>query len=152
MSEVDLDRIMAVETRAYPYPWTRKIFTDCIRQPYHCLMYEKAEQIQAYCVLMQALDELHILNLTVNPDFQQRGLGSQLLYTIEEIGQRLQANECFLEVRPSNTAALRLYSQQGFNEIGLRKHYYPSENGREDAVLMGKTLLNRNDDQSGVSD
>lgn len=146
MNEADLDRIMAVETRAYAYPWTRKIFSDCIRQPYHCLMYEEAEQIRAYCVLMQAVDELHILNLTVNPDFQRRGLGTHLLYTIETIAQNLQANECFLEVRPSNIAALRLYSQQGFNEMGLRKHYYPAQQGREDAVLMGKTLFNGDND------
>ncbi|PID49083.1 MAG: ribosomal-protein-alanine N-acetyltransferase [Proteobacteria bacterium] len=141
MTESDLDTVMAVEKRAYPYPWTKGIFSDCLRHNYLCLLHAKQGKLLAYCVLMLSLDELHILNLTVNPNHQKQGLGTRLLYTVEKIAQELNARECFLEVRPSNRAAICLYTKQGFNEIGLRRNYYPAKHGREDAVLMGKTLI-----------
>ena len=141
ITEDDLDQLMKVENRAYPHPWTRGIFSDCLKHNYQCLLHEKNDQIIAYGVIQVIIDEMHILNLTVNPDFQQQGLGKKLLQTFETIGTGMKASNCFLEVRPSNTAALRLYMQSGFNEIGLRKNYYPASKGRrEDAVVMAKHL------------
>jgi ribosomal-protein-alanine N-acetyltransferase len=142
MTLADLERIMPIEERAYPYPWTLGIFQDCLRHSnYHAYIYELNQQIQAYCVLSVAVGELHILNITVEPSLQQQGLGKRLLATVEQIGRGLAAQDCFLEVRPSNTSAIRLYLSQGFNEVGLRKNYYPAKNGREHAILMAKTLI-----------
>lgn len=141
MTEADLDIVMEIEERAYPYPWSRGIFSDCLRHGYHALLHEADGKLLAYCVLSVAVEELHILNITVEPALQRQGLGKRLLHTAETFGRGLGANDCFLEVRPSNTAAIRLYLLHGFNEIGLRKNYYPARQGREHAVLMAKTLL-----------
>lgn len=141
MLESDLDQLMPIELRAYPYPWTRGIFSDCLRHNYHCLLHEQDEIIIAYAVISVAVEEMHLLNFTVNPDYQRTGLGKRLLVTLEMIGRGLDAKECFLEVRPSNKTAINLYLKHGFNEIGLRKNYYPAVKGREDAVVMAKALL-----------
>lgn len=141
ITEADLDTLMLTEIKAYPYPWARGIFSDCLKHDYHCLLHEQDGQIIAYGVIQIILDEMHILNLTVAPELQGQGLGKRLLNTLESIGRGCGAKECFLEVRPSNTAAIRLYLNHGFNEIGLRKNYYPAKKGREDAVVMAKVLL-----------
>lgn len=141
MLESDLDQLMPIELRAYPYPWTRGIFSDCLRHNYHCLLHEQDGIIVAYSVISVAVEEMHLLNLTVNPDYQGNGLGRRLLSTMEMIGRGLDAKECFLEVRPSNKAAINLYINHGFNEVGLRKDYYPAKQGREDAVVMAKTYV-----------
>lgn len=141
MLEQDLDQIMDIEVRAYPYPWTRGIFSDCLKHNYHCLLHEQDGEIIAYGVISAAVEEMHILNLTVTPDRQRLGLGKRLLTTLEMIGRGLDAKECFLEVRPSNVSAIRLYLNHSFNEVGLRKNYYPAKQGREHAILMAKTLL-----------
>lgn len=141
MAETDLDQIMEIELRAYPYPWTRKIFSDCIKHNYHCLLHEHDNTIIAYAVISAAAEEMHILNLTVEPKQQNQGLGKRLITTLEMVGRGLDARECFLEVRPSNDSAIRLYQNHGFNEVGLRKDYYPAKKGREHAVVMAKVLL-----------
>lgn len=141
MRESDLPTIMAIEERAYPYPWSLSNFKDCLKHNYDCWVYEQDRQIIAYTVLMLVLDELSILNICVDPDYQRQGLGTALLNTIETLGQTRGMSHCFLEVRPSNKAALRLYQQRGFNEIGLRKRYYPAAMGREDAIVMAKAIL-----------
>lgn len=141
MTESDLDQIMEIERRAYPYPWTRSIFSDCLKHNYHCLLHEHNDTIMAYAVISAAAEEMHILNLTVEPKQQNQGLGKRLINTLEMIGRGLDARECFLEVRPSNESAIRLYQNHGFNEVGLRKDYYPAKKGREHAVVMAKVLL-----------
>uniref|UniRef100_A0A6S6TN89 [Ribosomal protein bS18]-alanine N-acetyltransferase n=1 Tax=uncultured Thiotrichaceae bacterium TaxID=298394 RepID=A0A6S6TN89_9GAMM len=141
ITEDDLDQIMEIELRAYPYPWARKNFTDCLKHNYHCLLHERDKTIIAYGVISAAVEEMHILNLTVEPKQQNQGLGKQLIHTLETVGRGLDAKECFLEVRPSNVSAIRLYQNHGFNEVGLRKDYYPAKKGREHAVVMAKVLL-----------
>ena len=90
---------------------------------------------------MLVLDEMHLLNICVDPDVQGQRLGSRLLHSMECLAQEWQAQTCFLEVRQSNFAAIRLYLNTGFNEVGLRKGYYPAKLGRENAIIMAKTLL-----------
>lgn len=141
MQESDLDAVMAIEVQAYPYPWTRGIFSDCLSHNYHCLVYEDdAGDVIAYAVISVAVEEMHLLNLTVNPARQGEGLGKRLLQTLEMIGKGLSAKTSFLEVRPSNGVALKLYLNHGYNEVGLRKNYYPADKGREHAVIMAKML------------
>lgn len=141
MQEADLPVLMPIEEKAYPFPWSVGNFRDCLKNNYHCLVHEQDGELLAYAVLMTVLDELHILNFCVNPDWQGKGLGHQWLDTIEQFAQENKIETCFLEVRPSNIAAVKLYLSHGFNEIGVRKGYYPAKIGREDAIVMAKTLL-----------
>jgi len=141
MTPDDLDTVMLMEARAYPFPWTRKIFNDCLKHGYSCWIYEQDGVLAGYVAAMFVLDEMHLLNICVDPGLQGKGLGSRLLQTLERVARGAKAETCFLEVRSSNFAAIRLYLNAGFNEIGLRKGYYPAKCGREDAMVMAKTLL-----------
>ncbi len=141
MTMEDLDAVMSIERRAFPFPWTLQNFQDCLKQGYLCRIYEQSGKILAYSVVMLVLDEMHLLNICVDPDVQGQRFGSRLLRTMEALAQQWQAQTCFLEVRQSNFAAIRLYLNAGFNEVGLRKGYYPAKLGRENAIIMAKTLL-----------
>ncbi|NCF63716.1 MAG: ribosomal protein S18-alanine N-acetyltransferase [Gammaproteobacteria bacterium] len=132
----DLDRIMEIELAAYPYPWTRGIFADCIRVGYDCWGLQEGEQLIGYCIQTHAAGENHLLNLCVAPGWQRRGLGSILLSHAVRLA-RLQNCCCiFLEVRPSNPAGIRLYEKNGFSVVGERPGYYRSEEGKENAIVM----------------
>lgn len=103
-------------------------------------MFEGEQQV-GHGVVQIILDEAHLLNITVKPENQGRGLGLALLEHLMSRAHAANARECFLEVRDSNTAAFRLYERYGFNEIGRRRDYYPAVGGREDAVVMACTLV-----------
>jgi len=157
MHQADLPAVLAVETAAYPYPWTEGIFTDCLRVGYHCLVAEPAPvptplsaplSAQAagpgligHAVMSAAVGECHLLNLCVHPDWQRRGLGRRLLLRLFAIGKANNADTAFLEVRASNRRAIALYESEGFCEIGLRRGYYPAGDKREDAIVMARPLL-----------
>lgn len=140
MREADLDAVMEIEVRAYAHPWTRAILSDCLRVGYNCWLYEQEGRIEAYGVMSVAVGEAHILNLTVRPESQGQGLGRKILEHFLGLAGRYSADMVLLEVRPSNTAALALYGKMGFNEIGVRKNYYPGPSGREDALVLALTL------------
>lgn len=144
MTNDDLDAVLDIEKRAYPFPWTEGIFADCIRVGYACWLLEREmpqqKQILGYMVLSIAADEMHILNICVEPTVQGQGIGRGLLEDAEQYGQNNHASMCFLEVRPSNKTALRLYISRGFNEVGIRKNYYKDNGKREDAIVMAKSL------------
>jgi len=108
-------------------------FTDCPTREQRAWVGDGVVQI--------ILDEAHLLNITVKPENQGRGLGLTLLEHLMSIAYKADARECFLEVRDSNTAAFKLYERYGFNEIGRRRDYYPAVGGREDAVVMACTLV-----------
>ena len=140
MMDEDVPGIMAIETRAYNFPWTKGIFRDCIRAGYCCYVLESDREIVAYVVMSVGAREAHILNICVSPERRGAGYGRILMIKMLEIARRLQADTMFLEVRPSNEAARRLYDKLGFNEIGIRNNYYPAEQGKEDALLLAKQL------------
>jgi ribosomal-protein-alanine N-acetyltransferase len=140
MTVTDLDKIMEIEPRAYEFPWSEGIFRDCLRVGYCCWCYEENEELTGYGVMSVAAGESHILNLTVRPEVQRMGIGKKLLKHFIQLARRHKADTLMLEVRPSNTAAIRLYEAQGFNEIGVRRNYYPAANGREDALLLALYL------------
>ncbi len=142
----DIASIMEIEQRAYPHPWTQGIFEDCLRVGYACWVLEREinnqKTIIGYMVLSIAVDEMHILNLCIDPKIQGQGIGRALLLDAQNYGKKNNAAMCFLEVRPSNKAAVNLYLSEGFNEVGFRKNYYRDDNGkREDAIVMAKDLL-----------
>ena len=137
----DLDAVMEIEARAYDFPWTQGIFRDCLRVGYCCWCYENDEMIQGYGVMSAAAGESHILNLTVRPESQRQGIGSKLLKHFQQLAHRHGAETLMLEVRPTNRTAISLYEKLGFNEIGVRRNYYPAKDGREDALLLALSLL-----------
>lgn len=142
MQRVDLPRVMEVEPRAYSHPWTVGIFRDCLRVGYSCwvLQAPQLDELIGYGVLSLAVGECHILNLTVRPERQGQGHGRHLLRAFLDKARERGAETAFLEVRPSNTPALALYRSEGFNEVGLRRGYYPASRGREDALVMARQL------------
>lgn len=140
MLESDLDAVMAVELRAYPHPWSKKIFSDCLNVGYACLVYEEQGELLAYGVLSSAAGEAHVLNLCVAPESQGKGLGRYMLLQLIDLAQRAKARTVFLEVRFSNSIAQLLYHSMGFNELGVRPNYYPNGKGREDAMLFALSL------------
>lgn len=140
MLKGDLNEIVAIEECAYTYPWSKTIFADCIRVGYDCLVLENNQRIDAYGIMSAAAGEAHILNLCVRPELQGCGLARRMLDHLLELARIRDAQTMFLEVRPSNQAALRLYAAAGFCELGLRRNYYPAKQGREDALVMAKEL------------
>lgn len=141
MVEQDVTSIISIEKNAYDFPWGQTIFQDCLRSGYSSWVIENNQTLIGYGVMLITSDESHILNLCVHPDYQSRGIGKQLLNHFLEISIRENMHRIFLEVRPTNFRAIKLYLSMGFNEIGKRRNYYPSKIGREDALILAKTLL-----------
>lgn len=142
MSIIDLEDVIQGELSAYPYPWAQKNFEDCLANAmYSCWVFEQDNEIVAHVILSTAVSEAHLLNLCVYPQVQGKGWGRKLLKEAEWIAKQFKAKACFLEVRDSNDVGISLYQSAGYNEIGLRKGYYPTEMGREDAIIMAKDLF-----------
>ena len=140
MVEVDLDAVYANEIDAYPYPWTRQNFVDCLRERKDCRVAIAADAVVGHGVIAVAVGEAHILNVCIAPRLQGYGFGRLLLTHLLERAALFGAELVFLEVRPSNAAALALYDAAGFNEIGRRRGYYPAAIGREDALVLALDL------------
>jgi ribosomal-protein-alanine N-acetyltransferase len=137
MSAMDLDEIVAVEDSIYPFPWTRGNFQDALRAGYSSwALRDRQGALIAYAVMMLALDEAHLLNLSVAQGRQREGIGWRTLEWMAEVGRGHGARTMLLEVRPSNEPALRMYQRYGFERIGTRRGYYPAHCGREDAIVM----------------
>jgi ribosomal-protein-alanine N-acetyltransferase len=141
MRESDLDAVLEIERRAYEFPWTLGIFRDCLLANYPAWVLAQGDRIAGYGLLSLAADEAHVLNLCTAPEAQGQGHGRRLLRALLQIARSRGAKRVFLEVRPSNAAAIALYDAEGFNEIGRRPRYYPARNGREDALVMALELL-----------
>ena len=132
----DLDRVMEIELAAYPYPWTRGIFADCIRVGYDCWGLQAGDQLIGYCIQTHAAGENHLLNLCIAPEWQKQGLGSLLLEHVIRLACMQNCQCIFLEVRPSNPAGIQLYENNGFIIVGERPDYYRSAEGKESAIVM----------------
>ncbi|MCG2584254.1 ribosomal protein S18-alanine N-acetyltransferase [Massilia sp. TS11] len=142
MTEADIDAVLAVEQAVYPFPWTRGHFADSLASGYDgWTLSTPAGELVGYFLLMHAVDETHLLNVAVAAPFQGQGLGRHLLDVIAARARGHMMESVLLEVRPSNTRALQVYQQYGYQEIGRRKQYYPAGPGqREDAIIMRYTL------------
>jgi [ribosomal protein S18]-alanine N-acetyltransferase len=141
----DLDAIMQIEPTIYSHPWTRGNFSDSLNSGYSAWVIEDKGDMIGYALMMLVMDEAHLLNLSIAKHRQKQGLGRYLLEHMMTIAKRHKAANMFLEVRTSNISAIALYENIGFCEMAVRRGYYPadpktSENGREDAVLMGMAL------------
>ncbi len=140
MMEADLDAVMRIEREVHAHPWTPGNFSDALRSKYQCKVYESDGMMLGYAVLMLAVDEAELLDIAIAAQHQRHGWGRKLLDEMMVLARRNGMHRMVLEVRTSNAAAIALYRDAGFSGIGLRRDYYPAENGREDAILMGRDL------------
>ena len=155
MTTADLDAVLAIESVSHIHPWTQGNFSDslaaghwayCVRPQLEDAIkgsYLDPEILWAYCILFPAVDELHLLNITVSPKLRRLGIGAKMMHAIEGVAAQQQMPRIILEVRPSNINALQLYQTLGYEQIGLRKNYYPGDaiSGlREDAWVFAKSI------------
>ena len=143
MHELDVPVIVAIERSAYQFPWSEGIFRDCLRVGYVCRVVTINETIIGYGVMSVGAGEAHILNLCIGELYRCRGVGKRLLTYLIERGTAAGMSEAFLEVRPSNTSAIRLYLSTGFEQVGMRRGYYQAAGGREDAAVLKLALRPR---------
>ena len=136
MCAEDLDRVCAIEQRIYPFPWTRGNFTDSMNSGYACTVVECDGVIVGYAIFSAAASESHLLNLSIDAPWQRRGFGRALLLYHVDLARSVGASSLLLEVRPSNGAARALYRSIGFEQIAVRRAYYPAGEKREDALLL----------------
>jgi ribosomal-protein-alanine N-acetyltransferase len=141
MIDTDIESVSGIEQQVHAHPWTRGNFSDALTSAYVCKVAEHDGKIIGYAVLMQGVDDAELLDIGIAAMYQQQGWGRKLLQAMLRLARELDKQRVILEVRASNVAAIHLYRSMEFIEIGLRRDYYPLENGgREDAILMGRVL------------
>jgi ribosomal-protein-alanine N-acetyltransferase len=134
--------VAALERQAYEFPWSPGIFRDCLFAGYTSVVVEHRGEVIGYAMMSvaAAAAEAHLLNLCVARERQREGYGSALLDLLMQQALQAGAERIYLEVRPSNVAALALYAREGFEQVGLRKRYYRAKSGSEDAVVLARQL------------
>jgi ribosomal-protein-alanine N-acetyltransferase len=140
MQASDLNEVLRNERRAYTHPWSDGIFKDCLKSEYECRIIVYLKKIIGHGILSVAAGESHLLNVCIHPDCQGHGFGKILVEHMLERARAKDAQRIFLEVRPSNLVAYKMYENMGFNEIGIRQDYYPAHAGREDALVLTRDL------------
>jgi len=145
----DLPVILRIEHKNFPNPWPEKTLRGCLEANYQCVIgfYDaQPKEVVCYAVLMIGFEESNLLNISVNPDFQQQGIGRRLMEHLLLISRINQAKNMWLEVRASNTPAIRLYQKLGFDQIGQRDNYYRYHDAEgkpvsEHAILMSRAVV-----------
>ncbi|HZW26534.1 MAG TPA: ribosomal protein S18-alanine N-acetyltransferase [Gallionella sp.] len=140
MTFADLDAVLDIEQSVQRYPWTRGQFADSLDAGYWCRVDEEGGELRGYAIMMPAVDEAEVLTIGVATAQQRKGLGRAMLRGMLELARERNMRRVFLEVRPSNTAAVALYRSAGFSEVGLRRGYYRDASGSEDALVMACDL------------
>lgn len=140
MTPDDVPEVLAIEEDVHVSPWTDGIFRDCLRVGYLSQVMVHEGEIVGYIVMSSVAGEAHLFNIVVRRDYQGLGLGRVLMKHVFDMARKLNAKSIFLEVRPSNFAAINLYTSLGFDEVGIRKDYYPTPRGREDALIFAMEL------------
>lgn len=136
----DLEYAFAIEQRSHAFPWSEKTFTSNQGERYLNYQLTVEAQMAGFAITQVVLDEATLFNLAVDPAFQRRGIGRELLeHVIAELESR-GIQTLWLEVRASNRPAIALYEQLDFNEVSVRRNYYPTADGKEDAIIMALTL------------
>jgi len=141
MHELDIPVVGAIEKAAYQFPWSEGIFRDCLRVGYVCRVIDIAGEMAGYGIMSIGAGEAHILNVCIRDEYRSRGLARKVLLYLLERARAAGMREAFLEVRPSNLAAARLYHSVGFEEVGVRRGYYQATVGREDAAVLRRILV-----------
>ncbi|RUO73512.1 ribosomal protein S18-alanine N-acetyltransferase [Idiomarina ramblicola] len=125
----------SVEKKAHSHPWPWSVFSQSYGENYRCRRLVSNFGVIGFTISQRVVDELTLHNIAVDPQYQGRGLGNKLMQDLLDYAEE---NHCivFLEVRASNVSAIRLYERNGFDTVGRRTNYYPSDEGREDALVM----------------
>ena len=139
-SEQHFAPMWTLEQQCHRFPWSETNLRSCLSGSYWGEVLQVDGQLIGFYLFQQVLDELTLVNICVSPALQGQGYGTLLLEQAIEQAIAKQGSICFLEVRASNQAAIALYDKVGFVEYSVRPDYYPSEQGREDAVLMSMML------------
>lgn len=141
MTVADLTAVSTIEKQSTLFPWTVKHFEDCLKAGHEAwVICDNEDHIISFTIVQKVVDELHLLNICVQLQHQGQGYGKAMLNHVVQFARELGSVLIVLEVRRSNTKAQSLYAQAGFNEMSVRRDYYPAEEGREDAILMGLDL------------
>jgi [ribosomal protein S18]-alanine N-acetyltransferase len=141
MHELEVPVVVAIERAAYQFPWSEGIFRDCLRVGYVCRVVDVGDDVAGYGIMSVGAGEAHILNVCIRDEYRCRGLARKILLYLLDRARASGMYEAFLEVRPSNTAAARLYQSMGFEQVGMRRGYYQATTGREDAAVLRRVLL-----------
>lgn len=136
----DMDRIFAIEQAAHSVPWSLGTLKNSQGERYHNLKICEGDQILGFAICQYVLDEANLFNIAIDPAYQGKGFGETLLrQLIADLSEKNIAT-LWLEVRQSNPAQ-KLYEKLGFNQVDIRKNYYPTaDGGRENAVIMALYL------------
>lgn len=154
MQVEDFPNILPIENRVQSHPWKESHFTNCLQIGNETFVVvtgendsagkQRAEVIVAFAVVSVGGGEAELLNIAVAPEYQRRGIARYLLESIVA-AIKSRADNLFLEVRRSNLAAIELYENLQFNQVGERRNYYPANNpkagNREDALIYALTLI-----------
>ena len=140
MGEHDIASVLKIERRSYDFPWSAGIFTDCLRVGYCCWVLDTGRELSGYGIMSVAAEECHILNVCIAPELRRQGQARLLMGHLITTAAQHGATVAYLEVRPSNAAALELYTDMGFCHVGTRRAYYPAHQGREDAHVLSISL------------
>lgn len=143
MVESDIAGVLAVEHASYQFPWSEGIFRDCLRVGYVCRIVAIGNEVIGYGIMSLGAGEAHILNLCIGEQYRSRGIGRRLLDHLLDRAAASGVLEAYLEVRPSNFTAIRLYQSLGFEQVGTRRGYYQAVGGREDAAVLRLSLRPR---------
>ena len=136
MSIDDLNNVYDLEVESYDFPWTKEILRDCILYKYDAFTIYFNNILVGYIIAKIAFPETHILNLTISKNFRKKGLGTSLIKLIINDSMIRGTEDIILEVRVNNSDAIALYQKLNFIKVGVRKDYYESEEGREDAYVL----------------
>jgi [ribosomal protein S18]-alanine N-acetyltransferase len=140
MTIPDVALVADVEQASYQFPWSEGVFRDCVRVGYLCRVVEFRGEIAGYGIMSFGAGEAHILNVCIRSDLRSYGVGRQLMNYLLDRAREEYMQDVFLEVRPSNAVAMKLYESMGFGRIGVRKGYYQAVGGREDALIYKLAL------------
>jgi ribosomal-protein-alanine acetyltransferase len=141
MTRMDVDAVLAIEQAVQRFAWTCGNFSDALTCGYVCSVHEEGGEINGYAIMMAATDEAELLNIGVEAVQQRGGLGRTMLLEMLGAARDRNMKRVFLEVRPSNVAAIALYRSAGFSDIGVRRGYYRNAENSEDALMMACELM-----------
>ncbi|PHM22960.1 ribosomal protein S18-alanine N-acetyltransferase [Xenorhabdus ehlersii] len=141
LTPVDLPAAFQIEQASHAFPWSEKTFYSNQGERYLNYKISQNDQIIGFAITQYVMDEATLFNIAIHPEYQSRGYGRALLAHLINILPEKQINTLWLEVRRSNQAAIRLYEEMGFNEVSIRKNYYPTAAGKEDAIIMALPLF-----------
>ena len=131
----DLDAVETIERASYPTPWSRSMFDAELRKPSSLALGAfTADELLGYAFVSRYVDAWHVMNVAVANAYRRRGIASALLERLFDVTATDPKRGYTLEVRVSNTGAIRLYEQLGFEARGTRRGYYTDN--REDALIM----------------